>query len=206
MILSRQLASLKVLPVLTVTDEVIAVKLCGALAAGGIRAVEITLRTKAALSAIAAIKRELPELQVSAGTIITSEQMLMASDVGADFVVSPGMTEALVKKADVLSLPFLPGVATASEVLQGLELGLDCFKLFPAMAVGGHELLKSLAVPLADVSFCPTGGLTIDNFTNFLALPNVVCVGGSWMADRDLVTAKDWRQIEAIARKTIQKL
>jgi 2-dehydro-3-deoxyphosphogluconate aldolase / (4S)-4-hydroxy-2-oxoglutarate aldolase len=194
-----------VLPVLTVAGADVAVALSRALATGGIRAVEITLRTEAALGAIQAVKRALPELIVAAGTVTTVDQMVAVSDAGADFAVSPGMTEALIGKATSLSLPFLPGVATPSEVLRGRELGLDCFKLFPAVAVGGLSLLKSLADPLADVSFCPTGGLTQENFTDFLALPNVVCVGGSWMADRQMIAEHNWDGIAELARQTVAR-
>lgn len=195
--------SAKVLPVLTVTNSEEAVALSRALAAGGITAVEITLRTAAAIKAISAVKQALPELLVAAGTVIDVKQMASVSAAGADFAVSPGMTEKLVDKATELSLPYLPGVATPSEVMRGLELGLNCFKLFPAVAVGGLALLKSLAAPLAGASFCPTGGLTLKNFTDFLALPNVICVGGSWMADSQLVTTQDWQGIAALARETM---
>ena len=200
----EQLAD-KVLPVLTVSDNSMAVDLCHALAAGGIKAVEVTLRTASAADAIRKIKQALPELKVSAGTVTNPEQVLIAADAGVDFMVSPGMTKALVKRAETLDIPLLPGVATASEVLRGKDLGLNCFKLFPAVAVGGIELLKSLAAPLSDVSFCPTGGLNVNNFTDFLALPNVVCVGGSWMADSQLIADQNWQGITDLARETVAR-
>ncbi|MGS2722583.1 bifunctional 4-hydroxy-2-oxoglutarate aldolase/2-dehydro-3-deoxy-phosphogluconate aldolase [Porticoccus sp. GXU_MW_L64] len=206
MALATQLAEIKVLPVLTIEDEGTAVDLCRALLNGGIKAVEITLRTPQAAAAIARVKQALPELSVSAGTVLNGDHALLAADAGVDFLVSPGMTEALVKKAEALSLPLLPGVATASEVMRGTDMGLTCFKLFPAVAVGGMELLKSLASPLPNVSFCPTGGLSLDNFTDFLALPNVVCVGGSWMASKGTVADRDWQRIEDIARDTVARI
>ncbi|MCV6606473.1 MAG: bifunctional 4-hydroxy-2-oxoglutarate aldolase/2-dehydro-3-deoxy-phosphogluconate aldolase [Porticoccaceae bacterium] len=206
MTLVKKLADIEVLPVLTIEDEGVAVDLCRALLNGGIKAVEITLRTSQAAAAIARVKQELPDLSVSAGTVINGDHVLIAADAGVDFLVSPGMTEALVKKADVLDLPLLPGVATASEAMRGVEMGLNCFKLFPAVAVGGMELLKSLSAPLPNVSFCPTGGLNMDNFTQFLDLPNVVCVGGSWMAHGSMIADRDWQRIEAIARDTVSRL
>ncbi|UTW45475.1 bifunctional 4-hydroxy-2-oxoglutarate aldolase/2-dehydro-3-deoxy-phosphogluconate aldolase [bacterium SCSIO 12696] len=206
MTLVRKLSDIKVLPVLIIEDEGVAVDLCRALSNGGIKAVEITLRTPSAAAAISRVKQALPELGVSAGTVISPDHAQLAADAGADFLVSPGITEVLVKKADALNIPLLPGVATASEVMRGTELDLDCFKLFPAVAVGGIQLLKSLASPLPNVSFCPTGGLSRDNFVEFLALPNVACVGGSWMAPRNAVAEMDWQSIEREARDTLLQI
>ncbi|MDM3870043.1 bifunctional 4-hydroxy-2-oxoglutarate aldolase/2-dehydro-3-deoxy-phosphogluconate aldolase [Porticoccus sp. W117] len=206
MTLVKKLADIKVLPVLVIEDDGLAVDLCRALHNGGIKAVEITLRTPAAAAAIARVKQALPELSVSAGTVLNGDHALLAADAGVDFLVSPGIVESLVKKAEALSLPLLPGVATASEVMRGTEMGLNCFKLFPAVAVGGMDLLKSLASPLPNVSFCPTGGLSLDNFTDFLALPNVVCVGGSWMANSSVIADRDWQRIEDIARDTVARV
>ena len=206
MILPEQLSDIKILPVLTVTDDSIAVDLCQALAAGGVNAVEITLRTEQAASAIQKVKQAIPSLVVSAGTVVDTQSALVAADAGVDFIVSPGMTESLVSKAEALSLPLLPGVSTASEVMRGIELGLSCFKLFPAVAVGGIPLLKSLAAPLPNAVFCPTGGLTTSNFTDYLALPNVACVGGSWLAPDDAIASRDWHAVERIARETLGKL
>ena len=206
MTLTTQLADIRVLPVLTIEDDGIAVDLCHALANGGIKAVEITLRTDRAAAAIRRVKNALPEFVVSAGTVLDTDSALIARDAGVDFVVSPGMTEHLVKTAEAMELPLLPGVATASEVMRGVEMGLSCFKLFPAVAAGGLSLLKSLAGPLQHVSFCPTGGLTVGNFSDFLALPNVVCVGGSWMAPNGALADRDWHRIEAIARETMAQL
>ena len=206
MSLAKQLADIAVLPVLTISDHSIAVDLCQALASGGIKAVEITLRTDCAAAAISRVKQAVPELLVFAGTVLNAQQALIAADAGVDFIISPGITESLIKKADVMGLPYLPGVATASEVMMGMNMGLDCFKVFPAVAAGGIELIKSLAAPFQGVSFCPTGGLTSDNFTDFLALPGVVCVGGSWMSAGSKVADRDWQGIEQIARQTMSKL
>lgn len=205
-VLKTMISEARVLPVLTVDDVEQAVALARALQQGGIGAVEITLRTEAALAAIHTVKRALPEMRVAAGTVTRVEQMAAVRDAGADFAVSPGMTEALVNKAAQLSLPFLPGVATASEVMLGRELGLSSFKLFPAVAVGGIKLLKAMADPLPDAVFCPTGGLTLDNFTDFLALPNVICVGGSWMADREMLHNQNWQGITELARQTVARI
>ena len=200
----QYLADLKILPVLTVEDEQTAVALCQALSRAGLRAVEITLRTAAALAALNAVKRALPDLQTAAGTVTRPAQMAQVKDTGADFAVSPGLTETLIAAANEAELPFLPGVATASEVIRGQELGITCFKLFPATAVGGLPLLQSLAAPLPTAHFCPTGGLNQTNFAGFLALPNVPCVGGSWMVGRTHLAAQDWSAIEATAAQAAQ--
>lgn len=203
---SDYLGELQVLPVLSIESTDYVVDLCRALSNGGVKAVEITLRTAPALDAIKMVKAELPALKVAVGTITRAEQMAVVKQAGVDFAVSPGMTETLVKAAQDIDLPFLPGVSSASEVILGQELGLDCFKLFPATAVGGLPLLKSLAAPLADAKFCPTGGLTLQSFSDYLALPNVVCVGGTWLAPSQHVVNGDWAAIERVARDTFAKI
>jgi 2-dehydro-3-deoxyphosphogluconate aldolase/(4S)-4-hydroxy-2-oxoglutarate aldolase len=197
------LASTRVLPVLTIhtTEEALAV--CSALAAGGIRAVEITLRTPIALTAMAEVKRQLPEFMVAAGTVRTVADMQAVAAVGVDFAVSPGFTSTLSQCAESLGLPFLPGVSTPSEIIAGSECGHRIFKLFPAAAVGGLPLLKALASPFADIMFCPTGGIGPQNFLDYLALPNVVCIGGSWMVDPGLIEARRWEKIEALASECV---
>ncbi|MBL4828118.1 MAG: bifunctional 4-hydroxy-2-oxoglutarate aldolase/2-dehydro-3-deoxy-phosphogluconate aldolase [Spongiibacteraceae bacterium] len=200
--MSQYLDKASVLPVLTVTDVDMAIALSDALQRGGINAVEITLRTDAGLEALSAVKKALPSMIVAAGTVNTPEAMDAVAKAGVDFAVSPGMTANLVKHAAAIDLPFLPGVATPSDVLQGAELGLENFKLFPAAAVGGLALLKSMAAPLADFRFCPTGGLTQDNFSEYLSLPNVVCVGGSWMVPASLLEKKAWGEITQLASET----
>lgn len=196
----EQLQAYRVLPVITAIDVDSTVELSRALQRGGMRAVEITLRTDAALDSMRAIKAELPDLQVAAGTVTGSADLHRAIDAGCDFYVSPGLSDNLLHAASEAQVQLLPGVATASDVMRGLDFGLSCFKLFPAVAVGGLGLLKSLAGPFPQVRFCPTGGLNADNFREFLALPNVVCCGGSWMVGEELVTAGEWEQIESLAR------
>lgn len=186
------LATLKILPVLTVNDIDEALGLCQALRDGGIKAVEITLRTAPALAALREVKSAFPDLLVAAGTVNSVQSMDAVAAAGVDFALSPGMTPALIQRAQAVGLPFVPGVATASEILQAMEFGLDCFKLFPAEVVGGVALLKAFAEPLSGVYFCPTGGVSENNFRTYLALPNVACVGGSWIAPKSLVEQKDW--------------
>lgn len=195
-----------VMPVIVLDSIEDAVPVARALRDGGIRAVEITLRTPVALECIKRIKRECPDLITGAGTIVNERNLEQVAEAGVDFAVSPGMTELLVKKAHSLGVKLLPGVATCSEVLQGMELGLSCFKLFPATAVGGLPLLKSINGPLPQAAFCPTGGLTLDDFDQYLALPNVACVGGTWLVPKAAVQAKDWQAITDIAVKTMAKV
>jgi len=201
----EQLQSYRVLPVITANDVESTLALCQALARGGMTAMEITLRTDAALDSIRAVKAELPELQVAAGTVTNGTELQQAIDAGCDFYVSPGLTENLLQAAAEAQVDLLPGVASASDIMRGLDFGLSCFKLFPAVAVGGLALLKSLGGPFPQVNFCPTGGLTADNFREFLALPNVACCGGSWMVGAELVGAGQWEQIESLARDAMSE-
>ena len=197
--LTETLTACRVLPVITATDVASTVQLVRALSQGGMKAVEITLRTEAALASIKAVSEEVPEVLVAAGTVTNSAELDQAMSAGAKLIVSPGSTPSLLSAARDRGADLVPGVATASEVMQGLDLGYDCFKLFPAEAVGGIALLKSLGSPFPAVSFCPTGGLNPENFHRYLALSNVVCCGGSWMVAADLVTAGDWQTIEQLA-------
>jgi 2-dehydro-3-deoxyphosphogluconate aldolase/(4S)-4-hydroxy-2-oxoglutarate aldolase len=194
------LKSCRVLPVVTATDVESTVQLTRTLHKGGMKAVEITLRTAAALDSIRAVKAEVPGILVAAGTVTNPDEMAAAVAAGADFCVSPGSTERLLRAASEAGVDFVPGVATASEVMMGMDYGYRSFKLFPAVAVGGMKLLKSLAGPYPDIRFCPTGGLTPENFREFLALPNVICCGGSWMVADELVNAGSWDEIERLAR------
>ena len=194
------LSACRVLPVITATDEQSTVALAQALSRGGMKAVEITLRTPAALDCIRAVAAQVPEMIVAAGTVTNLTQLHSAVEAGASMVVSPGATPGLLRAAREANIDFVPGVATASEVMQGIDEGYSCFKLFPAVAVGGLALLKSLAGPFPDVKFCPTGGLSASNFREYLALANVVCCGGSWMVAADLVEHGRWEEIETLAR------
>lgn len=194
------LESIRVLPVLTCDTVKQAVDASHALQHGGLKAVEVTLRTPVALEAIAAVKSALPGFVVAAGTVKSVADMKAVRQAGADFAVSPGFTVRLAEAAREEGLPYLPGVATPSEILLAAEQGLACFKLFPASAVGGLALLKALASPLEGIVFCPTGGINESNYRDYLALPNVVCVGGSWMVAPDLLRQDRWAEIEERAR------
>ncbi|WP_213004034.1 bifunctional 4-hydroxy-2-oxoglutarate aldolase/2-dehydro-3-deoxy-phosphogluconate aldolase [Parahaliea maris] len=193
------LSPCRVLPVITVLDVGQTVTLSRTLLDSGMPAVEITLRTPAALEAIAAVKAEVPELQIAAGTVTNAAELDAAMSAGADFAVSPGSTPALLGAAAERGVGLVPGVASPSEIMLGLDHGLDTFKLFPATALGGIPMLKALGGPFPQVNFCPTGGLTPENFRDYLALPNVVCCGGSWMVAPALVEAGDWKHIAALA-------
>jgi 2-dehydro-3-deoxyphosphogluconate aldolase/(4S)-4-hydroxy-2-oxoglutarate aldolase len=200
---AQQLANCRVLPVIVAHDVKSTVRLAQALQNGGMRAVEITLRTPAALDSLREVKSALPGMLVAAGSVTSPEGLERALDVGVDFCVSPGTTDALLRAANEQGMPFLPGVATASEVLLGMEHGYNQFKLFPAGAVGGMQLLNSLAGPFPNARFCPTGGLSRDNFRDYLALPNVVCCGGSWMASDAMVKSGSWDEIEQLAQESM---
>lgn len=190
-----------VLPVIVIHDAALAVDLAAALVAGGIRALEVTLRTPAALQAIGRIRDRVPAALVGAGTVLSPDDWQRAQDAGAQFGISPGLTPALLDAACKSPLPFVPGVATASEAMAALDAGFTALKLFPAEAVGGQALLKSLHGPLPQLLFCPTGGITPGNAGGYLELPNVACVGGSWLAPADRVTAHDWDAITELARQ-----
>ena len=200
------LDNLGVIPVVVVEDISTAVPMAQALVRGGIKAIEITLRSDAAIDAIKEVKQACPSIEVGAGSVITLAQFddVMAS--GSDFVVSPGLNKTLVSYASANKAKYLPGVATASELMDGVEMGLSCFKFFPAVLNGGIPYLKALAGPIPGISFCPTGGLTIDSFTEFLDLPNVACVGGTWLSPKGLVDNKSWSDIELIAKQTFSKI
>ena len=190
-----------VIPVLTVRDVADGVGQARALVAGGLRAIEVTLRTPAALAAIAEIARSVPGAHVGAGTIVDPAQIQAAVDAGARFLVSPGTSPALAAAAAQAPIPFLPGVATPSEAMTLRALGFRAMKLFPAEAVGGAKLLASLYAPLPDIVFCPTGGIDAAKAAIYLALPNVLCVGGSWMLPTAALEAGDYAEVEALARE-----
>lgn len=204
--LKEQLHKAGVLPVLIVQSEEEAVFLCRALYQGGMSAVEITLRTPAALAAIRAVKQTLPELAVAAGTVLSVHDMEAVAEAGADFAVSPGLTRALADCARHLPLNYLPGVSTASEIMGGLELGYRLFKFFPAEACGGIKLLSAFSSPFAGVSFCPTGGINNSNARSWLALENVSCIGGSWMISPELVKAGQWTAITESVRQCLDDI
>ncbi|MFF7040879.1 bifunctional 4-hydroxy-2-oxoglutarate aldolase/2-dehydro-3-deoxy-phosphogluconate aldolase [Streptomyces massasporeus] len=189
-----------VVPVVVIEDAGDAVPLARALVAGGLPAIEVTLRTPAALEAIRGIAREVPGAVVGAGTVIRPAQVAEAVAAGSRFLVSPGWTDVLLDAMRASGVPFLPGVSTASEVVALLERGVREMKFFPAQAAGGTAYLKSLSGPLPQARFCPTGGIGPSSAPDYLALPNVGCVGGSWMLPQDALAARDWGRVEELAR------
>ena len=188
-----------VVPVVVIDDLAHAVPVARALVAGGLPVIELTLRTPVALDAIAAIAAEVPDILVGAGTVVSPAQVEQAADAGAQFLVSPGATPTLLAAMAGSGLPFLPGTATVSEAMAVLEAGLTEMKFFPAEASGGAAYLKSLASPLPAARFCPTGGITSATAASYLALPNVGCVGGSWLTPADALAAGDWDRVTTLA-------
>lgn len=188
-----------VVPVLIIEDAKSAVPLARALVAGGLKAIEITLRTAAALEAVRLVAREVEGAVVGAGTILNASHYAAAVDAGSQFIVSPGTTQELLDVARQSDIPLLPGAATASEVMALREEGYKVLKFFPAEQAGGAAYLKALSSPLAGTLFCPTGGISLKNAMDYLSLPNVVCVGGSWVAPKELVSAGDWAGITKLA-------
>lgn len=189
-----------VIPVLVIDDLAHAEDLGRALIAGGLPVLEVTLRTEAALDAIRLMAR-LTGGHVGAGTVLTPEQVYRAKDAGASFAVAPGATETLIRACEDASLPLLPGAVTASEIMQANEFGYDMLKFFPAETSGGAPALKALAGPLPHITFCPTGGVTPQNAASYLSLPNVICVGSSWVAPAAAMAEGDWAGIETRARE-----
>ncbi|CAD7030611.1 keto-deoxy-phosphogluconate aldolase [Pseudorhizobium halotolerans] len=190
-----------VVPVLIVDDAKSAVPLARALVAGGLKAIEITMRTPAALDAIRAVAAEVEGANVGAGTILSAKDWDAAVAAGSTFIVSPGVTRGILDAANASDVPILPGAATASEVMALREEGVEVMKFFPAEQAGGAAYLKALSSPLAGTLFCPTGGVSLKNAKDYLSLPNVVCVGGSWVAPKELVAAGDWAGITRLARE-----
>lgn len=188
-----------VIPVIVLQDRAHAVPMARALVAGGIRMLEVTLRTPVALACIEAIAREVPEAVVGAGTVRSAADAQAAALAGARFAVSPGYTHAVGRACHDLGLPLLPGVATGSEIMMAQEDGYTALKFFPAVPAGGTAMLKAWHGPFNDVVFCPTGGITAANAREFLALPNVACVGGSWLTPADALAAQDWARLTRLA-------
>jgi 2-dehydro-3-deoxyphosphogluconate aldolase/(4S)-4-hydroxy-2-oxoglutarate aldolase len=191
-----------VIPVIVLNDIAHAVPMARALVAGGIRMLEVTLRTPQALACIEAIARDVPEAVVGAGTVRSRADAQAAAMAGARFAVSPGFTPAVGQACRDVGLALLPGVATGSEIMQALEAGFTELKFFPALQAGGPAMLKAWSGPFFDVKFCPTGGVTLQNAPDLLALPNVLCVGGSWLVPFDALAQGDWARITQLARAT----
>jgi 2-dehydro-3-deoxyphosphogluconate aldolase/(4S)-4-hydroxy-2-oxoglutarate aldolase len=193
-----------VIPVIVLSDTRHAVPLARALVAGGIRMLEITLRTPQALACMELIAREVPEAVVGAGTVRSAADAQAAAMAGARFAVSPGYTHALGHACRDLHLPLLPGVATGSEIMMAHEDGFSELKFFPALQAGGAAMLKAWSGPFGDMRFCPTGGITPGNAPDLLALPNVACVGGSWLVPAEALAQRDWMRIETLAREAAE--
>ena len=190
-----------VIPVVTISDPQHAVPVARALADGGVRIIELTLRTDSALESLKRIATEVPDILVGAGTILTPAQADAAVGAGAQFLVSPGVTPALLDHMLTVGVPILPGVATVGEVMAVLERGLTAMKFFPAGPAGGPDYLAAIGAPIPQVQFCPTGGISLDSAPGYLSRPNVSCVGGSWLTPRAVVESNDWDQITRLARE-----
>jgi len=193
-----------VVPVMVIKNLAHAVPLARALVAGGIRVLEITLRTPVAVEAIREIARAVPEAVVGAGTVTSAEDLAAVSEAGGVFAISPGLTPELLDAANQGNIALIPGIATISELMTGLRRGYSHFKFFPAEAAGGIPMLKAIAGPFPQVTFCPTGGIGLGNYREYLALGNVACVGGSWVAPSDAVAQGDWDRISQLTREAIQ--
>ena len=201
--LREKLAQVRIVPVIVIKDLAHAVPLAKALVEGGLDVLEVTLRSPVALDAIAAIAAQVPGAVVGAGTVTNANQFADAANAGAKFVVSPGLTEEVVRASRDRRVPILPGIATASDIMRGLGLGLDFFKFFPAETSGGAPAIKALGGPFPQVKFCPTGGVSPKNLASYLSLPNVVCAGGSWMVPSDLSAEGAFAQATQLTREAV---
>ncbi|HSG94358.1 MAG TPA: bifunctional 4-hydroxy-2-oxoglutarate aldolase/2-dehydro-3-deoxy-phosphogluconate aldolase [Afifellaceae bacterium] len=199
--LERVLTAAPVVPVLTIEDAGIAVPLATALVKGGLPAIEITLRTAAAIDAVRAVANEVEGAFAGVGTVLDATQLKQAADAGATFAVSPGTSRGLLDAAADSPVPLLPGAATVSEAMALSERGYEILKFFPAEPAGGVAYLKALAAPLPAIRFCPTGGISLQNAPDYLKLENVICVGGSWIAPQNAIAAGDWQHIKELARQ-----
>ncbi|MEJ6773750.1 MAG: bifunctional 4-hydroxy-2-oxoglutarate aldolase/2-dehydro-3-deoxy-phosphogluconate aldolase, partial [Porticoccaceae bacterium] len=197
------LAGNPVIPVITLDRVDDAVPLAQALVAGGLKVLEVTLRTEAAVEGIRQIVKHVPEAIVGTGTVCTEQHIKLSEDLGCQFMISPGATDKLLRAAENSSVPFLPGISPVSELMRGMEYGYSDFKFFPAEASGGVPVLKAMGGPFGDIRFCPTGGIGLHNVLSYLALPNVLCVGGSWIAETKLIQEKRWADIEQLAREAV---
>ncbi|MEP1230513.1 MAG: bifunctional 4-hydroxy-2-oxoglutarate aldolase/2-dehydro-3-deoxy-phosphogluconate aldolase [Litorimonas sp.] len=201
--MSNILVNSPVIPVVAIEDPNTAVNLCSALQRGGIHAIEVTLRTAKAIEAIAQIKKHCPKMVLGVGTVLTPDDVSKCEDVGADFIVSPGLSPKLLARLQKTDLLVLPGTASPSEALSAYEAGFHKIKLFPAEAVGGAALIKSIFAPMPKISFMPTGGVRTTNMMSYLSLPNVYAVGGTWIASQNNLNARNWGAIETNAREAM---
>lgn len=201
--LEQQLTKARIVPVVTPYTAEGTVEVAKAMLAGGIGSIEITLRTPAAIDALIAVKEAGLDMLVGVGTATNAHDIHKVSDIGVDFAVSPGVTPKILDAARETNVKLLPGVSGPSDILLGFEYGLDLFKLFPAGALGGEKMLKALHGPFPDIKFCPTGGVSPSNIRDFLSLPNVICVGGSWMVPADLVKSENWEEITRVSSEAM---
>ncbi|WP_208951653.1 bifunctional 4-hydroxy-2-oxoglutarate aldolase/2-dehydro-3-deoxy-phosphogluconate aldolase [Rahnella sp. ChDrAdgB13] len=197
------LTSGPVVPVIVINKLEHAVPLAKALVAGGVRVLEVTLRTACAMDAIRAIAREVPDAIIGAGTVLNAQQLKDVTDAGAQFAISPGLTDDLLKAAMAGTLPLIPGISTVSELMLGLDHGLREFKFFPAEASGGVKALQAIGGPFPQVRFCPTGGISPANYRDYLALKSVLCIGGSWLVPADALESGDYARITQLAKEAV---
>lgn len=193
-----------VVPVIVINKLEQAVPLAKALVKGGIRVLEVTLRTECAIDTIRLIANEVPEAMIGAGTVINAQQLTAVTEAGAQFAISPGLTEELLSAATKGCIPLIPGISTVSELMLGMNYGLKEFKFFPAEANGGVKALKAIAGPFSQVKFCPTGGISPANYRDYLALKSVLCIGGSWLVPEDALEAGDYQRITQLAEEAIK--
>ncbi len=194
-----------VIPVMVIRKPAHALPLARALVAGGLRVLEITLRTPVAMEAIRAISRGVPGAIVGAGTVTGGAELREVADAGAVFAISPGLTAGLLEAANQGPIALIPGIATVSELMTGMALGYRHFKFFPAEAAGGVKMLQAMAGPFPQITFCPTGGITAANYRTYLGLENVACIGGSWVAPPEAIEKEDWARITALSREAVEK-
>ena len=192
-----------VVPVLVINDVEKAVPLAKALMAGGIKVLEVTLRTPVAIDVISTIAKEVPDALIGAGTVTNAQQLKAVTEAGAKFAISPGMTADLLKAGMEGDIPLIPGISSTSDLMKGKDAGYTHMKFFPAEASGGVKAIKSISGPFPDVTFCPTGGIGPANYKEYLALPNVKCVGGSWVAPDDAINEGDWDRITQLAKEAV---
>ena len=192
-----------VVPVLVIKDVEDALPIAEALLEADIKVLEVTLRTPAALDVISTIAKALPEAVVGSGTVTNRELLQRSADAGAKFAISPGLTKDLLQAGNEGDIALIPGISSISELMDGIDYGYDHFKFFPAEASGGVNAIKSIGGPFADIRFCPTGGININNINNYLALPNVACCGGSWLVSDEIIAQKNWKQITELAKQAL---
>lgn len=193
-----------VVPVLVIKDVEDALPIAEALLAADVKVLEVTLRTPAALDVISTIAKALPEAVVGSGTVTNRELLQRSADAGAKFAISPGLTKDLLQAGNEGDIALIPGISSISELMDGIDYGYDHFKFFPAEASGGVNAIKSIGGPFADIRFCPTGGINLNNINNYLALPNVACCGGSWLVSDEIIAQKNWKKITELAKQALE--